>query len=105
SYNTHSCTHFLVPQPHSSAPHHQLHFFPTRRSSDLSTRRSSVVMGASSLCTSLTMKRKTTQPANSPATTEIPRDAKARRRAWRVDRKSTRLNFSHQIISYAVFCL
>src|SRR5947208_8926574 len=24
---------------------------------------------------------------------------------WRVDRKSTRLNSSHQIISYAVFCL
>src|SRR5258708_22740802 len=26
-------------------------------------------------------------------------------RAWRADRKSTRLNSSHQIISYAVFCL
>src|SRR5258708_15781648 len=26
-------------------------------------------------------------------------------RAWSVDRKSTRLNSSHQIISYAVFCL
>src|SRR5258708_19222820 len=25
--------------------------------------------------------------------------------AWRTDRKSTRLNSSHQIISYAVFCL
>src|SRR5258708_30792556 len=24
---------------------------------------------------------------------------------WRLDRKSTRLNSSHQIISYAVFCL
>src|SRR5258708_28905198 len=24
---------------------------------------------------------------------------------WRIDRKSTRLNSSHQIISYAVFCL
>src|SRR2546429_5904497 len=28
-----------------------------------------------------------------------------RRRAWRVDRKSTRLNSSHGYISYAVFCL
>src|SRR5258708_17230280 len=26
-------------------------------------------------------------------------------RCWLVDRKSTRLNSSHQIISYAVFCL
>src|SRR5947208_13148352 len=29
----------------------------------------------------------------------------ARRAAHRADRKSTRLNSSHQIISYAVFCL
>src|SRR5258708_31025208 len=28
-----------------------------------------------------------------------------RRRPWPTDRKSTRLNSSHQIISYAVFCL
>src|SRR2546429_2957172 len=27
------------------------------------------------------------------------------RRAWRLDRKSTRLNSSHGYISYAVFCL
>src|SRR5258708_16363272 len=27
------------------------------------------------------------------------------RAGWTVDRKSTRLNSSHQIISYAVFCL
>src|SRR5258708_10559829 len=26
-------------------------------------------------------------------------------RMWTTDRKSTRLSFSHQIISYAVFCL
>src|SRR5258708_29967553 len=26
-------------------------------------------------------------------------------RRWAIDRKSTRLNSSHQIISYAVFCL
>src|SRR5258708_30444402 len=31
--------------------------------------------------------------------------ADARRLAGRQDRKSTRLNSSHQIISYAVFCL
>src|ERR1039457_4821487 len=27
------------------------------------------------------------------------------RRLWRADRKSTRLNSSHLVISYAVFCL
>src|SRR5258708_21672312 len=32
-------------------------------------------------------------------------DAKAPARLMRSDRKSTRLNSSHQIISYAVFCL
>src|SRR5258708_16552846 len=32
-------------------------------------------------------------------------DAVARSRIERIDRKSTRLNSSHQIISYAVFCL
>src|SRR5258708_28671855 len=34
------------------------------------------------------------------------RDAKAAlKKQWEGDRKSTRLNSSHQIISYAVFCL
>src|SRR5258708_18648188 len=36
------------------------------------------------------------------------RDARLRhgpRGVWQTDRKSTRLNSSHQIISYAVFCL
>src|SRR5258708_28688931 len=40
------------------------------------------------------------QPAPSPSTQ--PSAAHGQRR---VDRKSTRLNSSHQIISYAVFCL
>src|SRR2546426_6155345 len=40
-----------------------------------------------------------------------PNSAKGRhailiyRAAWRIDRKSTRLNSSHLVISYAVFCL
>src|SRR5947208_5298007 len=33
------------------------------------------------------------------------RDQQSKRRRGREDRKSTRLNSSHQIISYAVFCL
>src|SRR5258708_32963124 len=35
----------------------------------------------------------------------VPPAARKRLRSWRSDRKSTRLNSSHQIISYAVFCL
>src|SRR6185436_20397894 len=44
----------------------------------------------------------------SPEWTAIPESAPrvpADRPADRTDRKSTRLNSSHQIISYAVFCL
>src|SRR6266487_5702754 len=45
------------------------------------------------------------QPActRSPCSTRAPPDEC--RRAWRSDRKSTRLNSSHPSISYAVFCL
>src|SRR5215216_7515215 len=48
-------------------------------------------------------------PASSPsparASAGCGGPARAARRARRPDRKSTRLNSSHQIISYAVFCL
>src|SRR5258708_23895536 len=40
------------------------------------------------------------RPRPSPATRTAPADG-----PWSRDRKSTRLNSSHQIISYAVFCL
>src|SRR2546428_9136055 len=36
---------------------------------------------------------------------EVPREARERRADVDVDRKSTRLNSSHDQISYAVFCL
>src|SRR2546426_9360104 len=35
----------------------------------------------------------------------VPRSHKSSRRRGSVDRKSTRLNSSHLVISYAVFCL
>src|SRR5207245_11542704 len=62
-----------------------LHAFPTRRSSDLRTRRPRVRL-------------------------PDPRAARTRRagraaRARLLDRKSTRLNSSHGSSSYAVFCL
>src|SRR2546426_3624381 len=43
-----------------------------------------------------------TSPNASPCTLEI---AFTSRPNWRQDRKSTRLNSSHLVISYAVFCL
>src|SRR5947209_14337477 len=69
------------------AHHHDLHSFPTRRSSDL--------------CRPSWSSSFTSPPAR--------RAASARRacgrRANTSDRKSTRLNSSHANISYAVFCL
>src|SRR5947208_3799051 len=62
-----------------SRHHRSLLSFPTRRSSDLLPPTSCMTM-RTSLC-------------GTPSTTA------------RSDRKSTRLNSSHQIISYAVFCL
>src|SRR5438132_4390244 len=64
------------------ADHRDLHSFPTRRSSDLRSsggRRSAATPSAGSAITS--------------------------RAGSTRDRKSTRLNSSHTVISYAVFCL
>src|SRR5258708_13055997 len=44
------------------------------------------------------------QHRTSPSARPTPRDVRIHTRR-RPDRKSTRLNSSHQIISYAVFCL
>src|SRR5256885_3328707 len=47
------------------------------------------------------------QPAGSEFSLQPLHDSRARegRRGFRTDRKSTRLNSSHLVISYAVFCL
>src|SRR5207244_13581705 len=78
----------------SSALHRSLHSFPTRRSSDL--------------VTDLFLKRLVLLfPFNClqvRAWAAAKGSLAAQARTWR-DRKSTRLNSSHQIISYAVFCL
>src|SRR5258708_27034805 len=45
-------------------------------------------------------------PSRRQASRALPRELKHEHaRATALDRKSTRLNSSHQIISYAVFCL
>src|SRR5947208_9109292 len=78
------------------APHPDLHSFPTRRSSDLRPSpppcTSGSAPGAGRCWTSACS---TASSVSSATTSPCPR----------LDRKSTRLNSSHQIISYAVFCL
>src|SRR5438034_4572322 len=81
-----------------SAAHRDLHSFPTRRSSDLGRGRDRVADDRD-------------QPDDAERAVVAgergegdvpPRRAGAERRG---DRKSTRLNSSHTVISYAVFCL
>src|SRR5207244_11074324 len=84
-----------------SASHRYPHSFPTRRSSDLpppepryrpcsAARAIAAVLCAPAVEAGSGFHEHTRQrPAPAP----------------RTDRKSTRLNSSHQIISYAVFCL
>src|SRR5207244_11502700 len=69
----------------SSANHPHLHSFPTRRSSDLSPN------GSNGSKTSVRSSAASTRRSSTGFSLR--------------DRKSTRLNSSHQIISYAVFCL
>src|SRR5947208_7342757 len=71
-----------------SSPLPDLHSFPTRRSSDLDNY--------DRLKAALDRLQSTT------VATSIRQPLQRRRHR---DRKSTRLNSSHQIISYAVFCL
>src|SRR5438105_14959088 len=76
----------------SSAHHRDLHSFPTRRSSDLEPR-SGFPSKLSSVCLLLYARRNlSSREPLAPPRREI-------------DRKSTRLNSSHEWISYAVFCL
>src|SRR5207244_6806676 len=92
-----------------SPAHTALHSFPTRRSSDLRTpagslreaRRSST-RPTIDFCHSIprAWRRKAATPAREERSGRANPVWLARR-----DRKSTRLNSSHQIISYAVFCL
>src|SRR5437764_9178386 len=84
--------------------HLDLHSFPTRRSSDLSTAAAAACAN-SSVCS-------TTRAPHCRSTSAIRcvgwRGSSGRYAppdAANQDRKSTRLNSSHRCISYAVFCL
>src|SRR5207247_9256595 len=75
---------------YSSGDHRALHSFPTRRSSDLMNAYRAVQSGE--------------QP-RTPKNWLIAIAHNVCRKRCRQDRKSTRLNSSHEWISYAVFCL
>src|SRR5438132_3370442 len=70
-----------------------LHSFPTRRSSDLH----------------VSLRRRVAFSPGDPCGVHLPTEPRrihpTERGAGRRDRKSTRLNSSHTVISYAVFCL
>src|SRR5207244_8518096 len=94
-------------------PHPHLHSFPTRRSSDLKQKNSGL--------SGIALQNPAASPRNSPALPGVERGSAIVQQiqpdetpfqgfcSMKIcappDRKSTRLNSSHQIISYAVFCL
>src|SRR2546426_6727424 len=86
---------------------------PTRRSSDLGTSRDQLTAPAGGRPTQARQPRRwrwRTSLGRPSSTTAASRSASHRQTAsdsvdWRRDRKSTRLNSSHLVISYAVFCL
>src|SRR5206468_8470767 len=99
---------------HSSVAPTVLHSFPTRRSSDLlSSRLRSTFFLRYRPRRRRFARRRTRGLADSPGNRALqetrPRRTRRCRRtcpaASRGDRKSTRLNSSHDQISYAVFCL
>src|SRR5207244_11793252 len=83
-----------------------LHSFPTRRSSDLATI---VELGIGGFCAMKALSTRNDDPQHASRPFDLERDGFVMGEGAGVitnpDRKSTRLNSSHQIISYAVFCL
>src|SRR5207244_13276960 len=79
--------------------HRPLHSFPTRRSSDLWYANNARKLLHDEKI-SLHMF-----PHKKSYLRFYPRGVIGIIAPWNIDRKSTRLNSSHQIISYAVFCL
>src|SRR5438105_8719420 len=80
--------------------HLDLHSFPTRRSSDLYRADPTA-----SFLKPLVYIRFRNSPASGPTTSIFPRVLASCIATLVLDRKSTRLNSSHEWISYAVFCL
>src|SRR5207244_10201450 len=95
----------------SSDHHSHPHSFPTRRSSDLHRRSIRIEQTALQQLlagisrASFKMRGVWAERQIEPHRTDRSAIADAESGRVNQDRKSTRLNSSHQIISYAVFCL
>src|SRR5437588_12885009 len=83
----------------ASGPRRDLHSFPTRRSSDLGVFAAASAAHSTASLTRFCRTKDSARRRYVSGTTHPP--------IWRArgDRKSTRLNSSHTVISYAVFCL
>src|SRR5438132_4117493 len=79
------------------ATHGRPHSSPTRRSSDLSASSPATMSPAVAYSRSVRVRLVARATGRRAA---VPADAR-----HATDRKSTRLNSSHTVISYAVFCL
>src|SRR5207244_11978979 len=101
--------------PSDDTQHHTPHSLPTRRSSDLNPPGENRSSGAPLPITSYRVVMPSMTAVAKPTSSRDPfrtcvalgprLESGGRRAHHRTDRKSTRLNSSHQIISYAVFCL
>src|SRR5205807_9765251 len=88
---------------HCSRAHRDLHSFPTRRSSDLGPGCfASAHPGRFAYGRDPRTGRPSGHPPAGAGVCSFPEGLCQREKA---DRKSTRLNSSHLVISYAVFCL
>src|SRR5438034_6637777 len=76
--------------------HRDLHSFPTRRSSDLEVGDET---------TEILLEAANFEPIGILRSSERLALRTAGSNRWEKDRKSTRLNSSHTVSSYAVFCL
>src|SRR5206468_5937606 len=91
-----------------SGAHVALHSFPTRRSSDLAAPGRGYPSATSRATCWCSIEEPRLDRSGAAGAVAVRAPAAGRRvlqRRGRPDRKSTRLNSSHDQISYAVFCL
>src|SRR5438034_5619554 len=90
---------------HCPSPPRLHHSFPTRRSSDLAVAEDHTSSLGLILPSSITTVSPNGWAGWGSTTCANPRAFLTKETASHADRKSTRLNSSHTVISYAVFCL